>query len=440
VSSERYVVLGLAHVRSPWFREVSRWATSAAVALDFVMCVSVDELRARLGSGRAFSAVLADAGLPGVDRDLVERARELGCAVVLVDDGARRDGPTLGVSAVLPAAFGRELLIATLDEHASAVGTAVADPQLPTGQPTFESPGWRGSLIAVTGAGGTGTSTAAMAIARGLTEDVRNRGRVLLADLALDADQAMLHDARDIVPGLQELVEAFRHGSPSAAEIHGLTFGDGHPYRVLLGLRRHRDWAALRPRAWQAALDGLRRSFTQVVADVDGDLEGERECGSLDVEERNLLARSVTAAADVVVVTASPSLAGIHHLVRLVAALVEHGVPTERIQPVVMRGPRAGRERAQVSRAVGDLLRPVLGPFTDGLASPVFAAENRKLDQALRDGVGVPASFSRPLAAAVQAAQARLAAVPSPGAATASPVPVAPGSLGRWASGHEALG
>jgi hypothetical protein len=437
VSSERYVVLGLAHVRSPWFREVSRWATSAAVALDFVMCVSVDELRARLGSGRAFSAVLVDAGLPGIDRDLVEHARELGTAVVLVDDGARRDAPVLGVAAVLPSTFDRHLLITTLDEHASAVGSVVPELRSGLSAPTFESPTWRGSLVTVTGAGGTGTSTAAMAIAQGLAADVRNRGRVLLADLALDADQAMLHDARDIVPGVQELVEAFRHGTPSAAEVQALTFGDGHAYRVLLGLRRHRDWAALRPRAWLAALDGLRRTFTQVVADVEGDLEGERECGSTDVEERNLLARSATAAADVVVVTALPSLTGVHHLVRLVTALVGHGVPTERIQPVVMRGPRAGRARAEIARAVGDLLRPVLGPFADGLASPVFVAESRKLDRALRDGVGVPEALSQPLAAAVTAAQARAATTPAVAAGVdagaAEPVPVAPGSLGHWA-------
>jgi hypothetical protein len=440
VSSDRFVVLGIAHVRSPWFRELSRWATSAAVPLDFVMCMSVDELRTRLDSGRPFSALLADAGVPGIDRDLVEHARMLGCAVILVDDGARRDGPVLGVSALLPPSFDRELLIATLDEHSRAVGSTAADHRTTSAAPTFEAPGWRGSLIAVTGAGGTGTSTAAMAIAQGLAADVRNRGRVLLADLALDADQAMLHDARDIVPGVQELVEAFRHGTPSAAEIHNLTFGDGYPYRLLLGLRRHRDWAALRPRAWNAALDGLRRAFTQVVADIDSDLEGEKECGSLDVEERNLLARSVTAAADVVVVTADPSLQGVHHLVRLLAALVEHGVPTQRIQPVIGRGPRSGRARAQIAHTVVDLLRPQLGPYVEQLASPVFVADNRKIDQALRDGVGIPAAMSQPLTAAVQAAQARASTLPAPAVAADTPAPVTPGSLGHWAPGQEALG
>lgn len=434
MTSERFVVLGLAHVRSPWFREVSRWATSAAMPLDFIMCMSVDELRARLGSGRPFSAVLADAGVPGMDRDLIEQSGDQGCAVILVDDGSRRDLPLPGVAATLPRAFARDQLLAALGEHARVVGQAGPSQLRTTGAvPSFEAPAWRGSLIAVTGAGGTGTSVAAMGLAQGLAADVRNRGRVLLADLALHADQAMLHDARDIVPGVQELVEAFRHGTPAPAEIVSLTFGDGHPYRLLLGLRRHRDWAALRPRAWLAALDGLRRTFTQVVADIDGDLEGERECGSADVEERNQLARSVTAAADLVMVTASPSMTGVHHLVQGVIALVEHGVPTERLQPVVMRAPRSVRARAQLSRAVADLLRPVLGPFADGLAGPVFVPESRRLDQALRDGVGVPAAVSGPLAAALRAARSRAPdAGPRAGPAD-EPVPVVPGTLGHWA-------
>jgi hypothetical protein len=33
MASERFVVLGLAQVRSEWFREVSRWSTSAAVLI-----------------------------------------------------------------------------------------------------------------------------------------------------------------------------------------------------------------------------------------------------------------------------------------------------------------------------------------------------------------------------------------------------------------------
>src|SRR3546814_12010077 len=85
----------------------------------------------------------------------------------------------------------------------------------------------------------------------------------------------MLHDARDVIPGVLELVEAHRSGAPGPEDVRGLTFDIvTRRYRLLLGLRRHRDWTAIRPRALRSALDGLRRSFPLVVADVDADLEG----------------------------------------------------------------------------------------------------------------------------------------------------------------------
>jgi len=441
MTNERYVVLGLAHVRSAWFREVSRWATSAVMPLDFVKCVSIDELRARLGSGRAFSAVLADGGLGGIDRDLIDQAREIGCAVILVDGvGARRDTIGLGVSALLPDGFGRDELLATLDEHAALIGTAVPDSlvAVAANEPTA-APAWRGRVLAVTGAGGTGSSVAAVALAQGLAADVRTQGRVLLADLALDADQAMLHDARDIVPGVQELVDAFRHGTPGPDELLALTFGDDHAYRLLLGLRRHRDWTALRPRAWSAAFDALRRTFTYVVADIDPDIEGESECGSVDVEDRNLLARSVVDAADVIIVTAHPGVQGLHRLVRLIGLLIDHGVQPERLLPVINRAPRTARARAEITRTVATLIEPLAGPSARVLASPLFIGEHRRLDLMLRDGVGIPTSMATALATAVEAIGTRLEALPR-AERDNEPVAIVPGTLGSWSTSQEAAG
>ena len=79
MAGSRYVVLGLAHVRSPWSTEVARWATAGSVPVEFVKCVSVEELRARLLSGRPHSAALLDGRLAGVDRDLLDLAAEHRC-------------------------------------------------------------------------------------------------------------------------------------------------------------------------------------------------------------------------------------------------------------------------------------------------------------------------------------------------------------------------
>ena len=66
-------------VRSEWFREVGRWATSAVVADRVHQGLSVEEVRVRLRSGHGHSALLVDDGLVGLDRDLVELASDAGC-------------------------------------------------------------------------------------------------------------------------------------------------------------------------------------------------------------------------------------------------------------------------------------------------------------------------------------------------------------------------
>jgi hypothetical protein len=331
----------------------------------------------------------------------------------------------LGVDAVLPEPVERDRLLAVLRERARPL-PRLDEVLIPDDAPVTPS-GWRGRLVAVTGAGGTGTSITAMAIAQGLAADPRDAGQVLLADLALDADQAVLHATGDVVPALAELVDAHRAGHPDAAAVRACTWElDDRRYRLLLGLRRHRDWAALRPRALEAALDSLLRTFKVVVADVDPDLEGEDECGSVDVEERNLCARTAVARADVVVVTAVPGVVGTHRLVRVLDGLLRFGVPAERILPVVTRAPRGPRARAELAAAVPALL--AAGPVP--VPTPLFVTERRHLDEVVRDGAPLPRAMTEAPAAAVRAL------LDATGErARAEPEPVRPGSLGAWGVG-----
>lgn len=431
MSGERFVALGLAHVRSAWFRDLSRWATAAALPVEFVKCVSVEELRARLAGARAFSAVIVDSGVPGVDRDLLEVARQAGCAVVVVDDGrGHRDWQALGASAVLAPDFGRAELLDALEANARRIGRGddvSLDPVPRTAAGT-----WRGRLIAVTGAGGTGASTVAMALAQGLGGDTRYGGLVLLADLALDGDQAVLHDAGDVVPGVQELVDAHRSGDPTLQDIRSLTFAvPDRQYQLLLGLRRHRDWATVRPRVFAASLDSLRRAYKAVVADITPDLEGEDQCGSIDVEERNAMARTTVATADAIVIVGLAGVKGMHRLVRLAASVVEQGVDPASVLPVVNRAPRSPRARAELTRAFAELTAPLgeLGPL---LQLP----ERRGLDDVIHDAVRLPSALTNPLAAAVAVLLERAPTRP-PLLAAPEPVAVAPGSLGAALLGDD---
>jgi hypothetical protein len=424
----RYVVLGLAQARSPWFRAVAQWSNSASIPVEFVKCMSPVELRAHLASGRAFSALLVDGALPALDRDLVDSAAEAGCAVIVVDDlRITRDWTALGAATVVNPVFERKDLLDVLVAHTSPIGRGDAVPGDDASPPRA---GWRAKVAMVCGPGGTGASTAAIALAQGLAEDLRYGGMVLLADLARHGEQAMLHDARDVVPGVQELVEAHRAARPRVEDIRNFTFDvEERRYELLLGLRRSRSWSAIRPRAFAAAFDSLTRGWRALVCDADAELEGEDDGGSVDVEERHVMARTAAASADVVFAVGSPGMKGVHSLVRVLGELLDHDVPAERIVPVFNRGPKGGRARAELTSAVAALLQGRASAAA--LPSPIFLPE-RRVDDALRDGVRLHPSLTQPLAGAFVAVAEGLAPRRVAGG-DPEPRLVTPGSLGRWA-------
>ena len=371
---------------------------SGALAIDFIKCVSVEEIKARLRGGRIHSAILCDATVPGVDRDLFALAGEFDVPAIVVGE-AERNWTELGAQALLHEVFGREDLLGTLESIAKPVRRGE---HLDIGQEQpISTDGFTAQLVAVTGRAGSGVSTSAIALAQAFGSTGRLGGLVVLADFALEGDQAMLHDATDIVPGLQELVDVHRTGRPSNTQIRAMTFSVPHRrYDLLLGLRRHRDWVTLRPRSFEAALKGLCRSYRMVIADLSDDFEGEDQCGSIDVEERNTASRVTALAADLVVAVGTPTLVGIHGLVRTIDSLVELGVPTHCIQPVINRAPRQQRARAELTKTLAELVN------TDdrlSLATPIYLHARRHLDDVHRNGTAMPNVLCDPLLGAVEA-------------------------------------
>jgi MinD-like ATPase involved in chromosome partitioning or flagellar assembly len=427
VTSERYVVVGLAHVRSGWFTEVARWSTSGSVPVEFVKCVSLEELRARVRSGRPFSAALLDGRLPSVDRDLIASLRDLGVpSLVVRAPGTATDWIQLGAAAVLTPELPRHDLIDALVEHARQIAPATRD-LIDLTEHSLPS-AWLGRVVAVTGRSGAGASTIAAALSQALSDDPRNGNDVVLADLARHAHQALLHDARDVVPGIQELVEAHRNGRPTAEQVRRLTYVvPTRGYRLVLGLRRSSDWVTIRSRAFSAALEGLRSACRLVVADVDADLEGEAATGSADIEDRNLMALTVTAMADVVVVVAQPTTTGLHGLAVQIDELRSHGVPGGRILVVLNRAPRGARARAELTRAVAELTGA--GEVDDPHAGPVFVPERRSVDHVHRDLVRFPSSIATPPKVGVTAVLDRHGPRLT---SDHGPELIAPGSIGHW--------
>jgi hypothetical protein len=263
-----------------------------------------------------------------------------------------------------------------------------------------------------------------MAVAQGIASDPRNRGLVALTDFALDSDQALLHDAGDVVPGLQELVEAHRAGTPPVHDIHEFLFEvERRGYSLLVGLRQHRDWTVIRPRAFAAALFNLRRAFRFVIADTDGDVEGEDDTGSIDVEERNHLARHTALQADAVVIVGSSCIKGLRALARGATSLRALGVEPARMIIVVNHAPRNPRLRAEISRAVAELTNEPT------LSNPIFLGERKRIDQTLRDGAPLPEAACTLITRAVLHSLEHVARNNNP---ASQPTAVLPGTFGAW--------
>jgi hypothetical protein len=404
--ADRWVVLGLAPARSAWFGQLAHWATAGTLPVELLRCQSAEELRARLEGPRPVSAALVDAAVSGLDRDLL--AGGSGRCPVLVVGGRDERWIQLWAAAVLDPGFDPVALLDALAATARPVLDADRLPGEPAGATPRSSP--LGRMVAVCGTGGVGASTVAAALAQGLASGLGGEALpdpVVLADLCRRADQAMLHDVRDVLVGAQELVEAHRSATPDAEHVraHCLPVPE-RGYDLLLGLRRPRAWTALRPRAVAAAVSGLRASYGTVVADIEGDVEGEAETGSIDVEERHALARSAALGADVVVVVGGPGLHGVHSLARLVHDIVSLGVHPIRVLPVINQAPRRAGARAEVTAALAELCTTPAGR-----PAPPVHLPKRKVDEAFRDGVPLPQALAQPMARAAEVVAARVPAV-----------------------------
>lgn len=421
----RYTVVAVARSPQGWFAEVARWATNARVPIELLKCLSPDEVEAVLGSGRRVSALLVDGGLGSIDRDLIDRASELGTPTLVIADGrTHRDWESLGAVEVLPPALDPDRLMEALSRHSEAVDQR--PPRI--ARASFDPPtGQLAPLIGVTGAGGTGSSTIAAALAQVLGDltPVKPDGTpdVLLVDADLRGDLAMFHDIGDVIPGLPELVDAVRLDELDPTEIDPFLFDvTPRPYRLLLGPRRPREWVTLRPRTVLATLALLRRHHGAVVVDHDRELDGEAETGSVDVEEFHGVARTVVAHADLVLAVGTPGMKGVHGLVRLLDDLEEAGLPPERVLPVVNRAPRNPSGRAGVTAAIAQLAGERVAP------PPLFLPEIRQLEDHHRQ----VRRFSSPLVRPLNRRVVRMLETLGPRTAAGAPERVKPGELGTF--------
>ena len=363
-----------------WPRAVARWGSGATLPLDVTTCVSAEELRVLVGSATVDLAIV-EVGLPGVDRVLADEVRRSGTVLAVVTTPAlAAAAERLCPDAVLAADFDADALAAVLQAHTRDRAAPAAHPG------SDEAPSEPGDLIAVTGPGGAGASTVAQALA---THRART-GDVLLADLALEGDQHVRHGVNAGNDGVFELAEALRH-APADAVVPPTVAQDAG-YDLLCGLRRRQEWTVLSGSVIDALLVTLRRPDCLVVADVTADLDGRVESGSLDLEERNGLARAAVTCARAVVVVGRWSTTGVHRLVRALLDLEAHGIARDRLHPVLNHAPRGRGGQALACRAVGGLLEELGG---DPWRSPLCVRHEAGVEHSVREGAPLPPRFVR---------------------------------------------
>jgi hypothetical protein len=164
------------------------------------------------------------------------------------------------------------------------------------------------------------------------------------------------------------------------------------------------------------------------VIDIDCDTEGHAETGSVEMEDRNLLARTVFATADVVVVVGRAGLQGVHALSRTIGDVIASRVEPNRIVPVINYAPRSARARAEITRTIAALCAPAVGRASD-LSPPAFMPYRRQVEQSHRDATLLPRQLAGGLSAVVKPMLDKAAYVV---AQESEPALVVPGSLGSW--------
>jgi MinD-like ATPase involved in chromosome partitioning or flagellar assembly len=431
MSRDRYVILGLGRPRSPWFGNVALWTTAGAVPAEFHKCLSAADVRRRLSSLQLHSALIVEEGIADLDRDLIETARRANTPTFVISNSNEQEWLELGAASVLPGDLTPALLLQTLTGNATIISTTRVDDADASIEHITER---QGRLIAVTGPGGTGASTIAIALAQAAASDVTEADHVALVDFARNSEQAMLHDSPDISPSVEELVELHRHRRPNAEQVREITYGvEQRGYRLLLGQRRIGAWTAMPPVAIASAINGLRRTFRTVIADITADFEGENEGGSIDIEERNALSRVTISQADLVVVVGTGTFKGIHALTRTMRQLVSAGVDEERIIPVIARSPKKGLERAEITKAITALSNQ--GSPSMRCITPIFLPD-KPVENALRDGIRLPKQIVVPLRTTIDSLQDRLQSKLSVVELEATPEQIVPGSLGATNFNH----
>ncbi len=283
-------------------------------------------------------AVVLDAALGWLDRDLVATLKGAGIEVVAV--GSSRGPDDLGAVTV-DAGIDAAGLAHVLD----ALGPVA--PRREDSIPVTEGPG---RLVVVWGGtGAPGRTTVAVHLA---IESARRGASTLLVDGdGWAASVAQLLEL-DESPSVAQAARLAAHGWPTPLTDCLQPGPDG--LAVLVGLPRAELWPEVRPASWRAVLAAATGAFDTVIVDVASPIEEDEALVADRIPfRRNLMTTTALNCADAVLLVTSADPIGLRR------GVIAHRLLTERAEPgaaelavVLNRMPGNGRHAQDCSRSV----------------------------------------------------------------------------------------
>ena len=295
-------------------------------------------------------AVLVDASLPWVDRDLVTTLRRAGIETIAIGISAR-PLEQVGIHC-LPAETSPEVVSALVFGFDAAPSVTGSVPDDRVGASTS------GRLVAVWGAGGApGRSTVAIHVA---VEAASAGSRTLLIDGDVWSASIAQSLELDETPSITQAARLAADGWP--APITDCVQAGPHDVAVLVGLARAELWPEVREESWRAVLAAAVLEYDVIVVDLAAPIEEDEELAFDRVPfRRNLVTTVVLEQADEIVMVVASDPIGLRRAVMAHQSLLARTPATSEVTVILNRTPRSGLRMQDCSRAVSAWIgaRPV---------------------------------------------------------------------------------
>jgi MinD-like ATPase involved in chromosome partitioning or flagellar assembly len=302
-------------------------------------CRDIVELRA-VAHAAQVDAVVVDAGLRGLDRDVVANLAAVGVRLIALGDGDLSDLTELGMSVV---------------EDVSDLSEALKRPVRPDirpGRPSSSDAG-TGRIVVVWGpVGAPGRTTLAIELAASM---YRGSDDVMLVDLDTTGPSvAQLLGLIDDTSGVAAAARLASQRKLTPNDLVALAVSVPAGPRVLVGLPSTERWTELRAASIEEVLRCARATVPWTIIDIGAGIEGDdTDWVEPDALQRYAAARMALATADVVLCVGRPDPVGLARFLRELPK-VQSLAPTAVLEVALSRS-RARSDTRQANELIRDI-------------------------------------------------------------------------------------